>query len=364
MPKIIPNRLKATIKLKSLKGKVGQVPGTIHYTGFKADKPLSLELFGYTKDKLEHLELFSIEDALGYHKKGHIFWLNFNGLNHVEEIGIVGKHYNLHPLVLEDIANVTQRPKLDEYEDYLFIIVKMLYYDQKENLVVEQISFVLGEDFVLSFQESEGDVLDPVRDRLKKSQGRVRFMHADYLLFALIDSIIDHYYTILESLGDKIEGLESDLFNGMEKPDTVQRIQELKREVLRVRRAVLPLRELVNKIEKYDNRLITSNSKIYYRDLYDSIIQISEQIDIYREMIWGLMDMHMNALSMKMNQVMKVLTVMASIFIPMTFLAGIYGMNFENIPELKYHYGYYIFWGVMILIVLGMIIYFRRKKWL
>ncbi|NNK86823.1 MAG: magnesium/cobalt transporter CorA [Flavobacteriaceae bacterium] len=357
-------RSRSTIKLKSLKGKIGQVPGTMEYTGIKSDKPLYIELFDYNSDQIAHHKLKSVEEVFNHTKSGDILWLNINGLNHVESIESVGKQYDLHPLVLEDIVNITQRPKLDEYENYLFVIVKMLYHDRDERLVVEQLSFILGENYLISFQESEGDVLDPVRKRLIQTKGRLRFIHADYLLYALIDAIIDHYYSIIESLGDKLEDLENQLFNGSQKDDIVHKIQELKREILRVRRAVVPLRELINKIEKYDYKLITDHSKLFYRDLYDHIVQITEQIDIYREMIWSLMDMHMNTLSIKMNQVMKVLTIMASIFIPLTFLAGIYGMNFKYIPELDYHYGYYVFWVVMILLVVLMLFLFKRKKWL
>ncbi|MCL4138681.1 UNVERIFIED_CONTAM: hypothetical protein GTU68_012770, partial [Idotea baltica] len=223
---------------------------------------------------------------------------------------------------------------------------------------------ILGKNYVLSFQESEGDVFDEVRDRLRQAKGRVRTMKADYLLYVLMDAIVDHYFSVIEILGDKIEDFETAIFAGDVDDDISQKIQNLKREILRVRRAIFPLREVINRIEKNESTLIQKRTITYYRDIYDHLIQVSENIDIYREMIWSLMDMYMTTISNKMNEVMKVLTIMASIFIPLTFIAGIYGMNFDNIPELHYKYSYYILWGVMIILFIGMLIYFKRKKWL
>ncbi|MBT8254129.1 MAG: magnesium/cobalt transporter CorA [Flavobacteriaceae bacterium] len=357
-------RLRRSIRAKVSHKKVGQVPGTMIYTGSKESKDICIEVFNYSSEKLEHQKLSEVGKAINITRSNDIAWWNVNGLNHIEALETIGKHYDLHPLVLEDIVNINHRPKIDEYEDFIFIILKMIYYDKDENLVSEQVALVLGSDYVISFQEAEGDVFDEVRQRLINTKGRVRFMHSDYLLYALIDSIVDHYFVVIETLGDKIVDLENILFEGDVRQSLVQDIQALKREVLRVRRAIFPVRELVNKIEKYENDLITDKSKLYYRDIYDHVIQVTEHVEIYREMISGLMDMHMNALSNRMNEVMKVLTVMASIFIPLTFIAGIYGMNFENIPELKYPYAYFILWGVMLAIVIFMVIYFRRKKWL
>lgn len=282
----------------------------------------------------------------------------------MSDIEALGKHYELHPLVLEDIVNIAQRPKIDEYQNYLFVVLKMLYYDGNQNIVSEQVSFILGENYVISFQEAEGDVFDSVRTRIRQGKGRVRQMKSDYLLYVLIDAIVDHYFSVIEILGDKIEDFETAIFSGDVNDDTSKKIQDLKREILRVRRAIFPLREVISRIEKNDNQLIDKKTLTYYRDIYDHLIQVSENIDIYREMIWSLMDMYMTSISNRMNEVMKVLTIMASIFIPLTFIAGIYGMNFEYIPEIKYKYGYFAIWGVMIFIFLGMLYYFKKKKWL
>ena len=346
------------------KKKLGQIPGSVIYTGERSKEKLFIDAFDYTKDFCTEKELQSVQESFEYKDTDSVTWINLNGLNHVDQIEALGKHYALHPLVLEDVVNIAQRPKIDEYDDYIFVSLKMLYYDDEQQIVSEQVSFVLGKNYVLSFQEAEGDVFDQVRNRLRQSKGRVRNMKSDYLLYVLIDAIVDHYFSVIEILGDKIEDFETAIFAGNIEDDVSQKIQNLKREILRVRRAIFPLREVINRIEKNESPLIQKKTITYYRDIYDHLIQVSENIDIYREMIWSLMDMYMTTISNKMNEVMKVLTIMASIFIPLTFIAGIYGMNFEYIPELQYKYSYFILWGVMIIMFLGMLYYFRKKKWL
>ncbi|QNK78121.1 magnesium/cobalt transporter CorA [Winogradskyella sp. PAMC22761] len=357
---------KKTIKKRTENHKkhTGKAPGTLVYTGVKTDKLLQIESFDYTKETLNERVLTNIEEAKSFKNSNSVTWVNIDGLNAINEIENIGKQYELHPLVLEDIVNTTQRPKIDEYDDYLFIVLKMLYYDTDENIVIEQVSFVLGENYVLSFQESEGDVFDNVRDRLRIGNGRIRSLKSDYLLYALIDAVVDNYFSIIETLGNKIEDLETDLFAGNSRENINIEVQQLKREILKVRRAIFPLREIINRVEKGEHTLIYPKTITYYRDIYDHLIQVSENIDIYREMIWSLMDMYMTTISNKMNEVMKVLTIMSSIFIPLTFLAGIYGMNFEYIPELQHRNGYFILLGVMLLIFIALLIYFKRKKWL
>ncbi|MCX7550328.1 magnesium/cobalt transporter CorA [Xanthomarina sp. F2636L] len=343
---------------------IKQSPGSIVYTGENPTEKLFINAFDYGPNFINELELKSVEDAFNFKQTESVSWININGLNHIKDIEKVGKHYNLHPLILADIANTSQRPKIDVYDDYIFVVLKMLYYDENENIKIEQISLVLGANYVLTFQEIEGDVFDNVRERLRLENGRIRTLGADYLLYALIDAIVDHYYIVSETMGNKIEDLEDLLFNGEIKDDLSQQVLSLKKEVLKVRRSIFPIREIISRIEKNEHTLINPNSIQYYGDIYDHVIQLSDSIDIYREMIWSLMDMYMTTISNKMNEVMKVLTIMASIFIPLTFIAGIYGMNFDNIPELHYKYSYYILWVVMVLIFLGMIFYFKKKKWL
>jgi len=351
-------------KLSPAEKQVGLAPGTIVYTGDKEKNDLYIEVFEYNKSEFEEKELSSVEGVFEYVDSEPVTWINVNGLVHTDAIEKIGEHYKFHPLVIEDIANIQQRPKADEYEDYLYVVLKMLYFNDKEELVIEHISFVLGENYVISFQESEGDVFDGVRNRIRTNKGRIRSMGSDYLLYALMDAIVDNYFSFLELLGEKIELLEDDLFEEKPNDDIVYDIQNLKREILKIRRAVFPLREVVSRIDKSEHKLIHEKTQHYLRDLYDHIIQVSENIEISREMIWGLMDMHMTTISNKMNEVMKVLTIIASIFIPLTFLAGIYGMNFEYIPELKYKYGYHTLWVVMIVIFFSLLYYFKRKKWL
>jgi magnesium transporter len=344
--------------------KLGTRPGSIIYTGDKETQELFIEAFDFTLESLQEKQFKNIEDTFPYKSSKSISWININGLNHVDAIEKIGNHYTLHPLTLEDIVNISQRPKIEEYDNYLFVVLKMLYYDTDENIVSEQVSLILGANYVLTFQESDGDVFDGVRERIRHGKGRIRGLGSDYLLYALIDAITDHYFVIIETLGNKIEDLEDNLFSGITKDEISVQIQNLKREVLRIRRNVFPLREIINKIEKHQSPLIEQKTLHFFRDIYDNIIHVSENIDIYREMIWGLMDMYMTTISNKMNEVMKVLTIMATIFIPLTFIAGIYGMNFDNIPELHYEYSYFILWGVMITLFIAMLIYFKRKKWL
>ncbi len=344
--------------------KTGLAPGTVVYVGKKATKDLFIDVFDYNKDYLDENKLQNIEEAFTYENKETITWINVNGLNHVKEIEKLGKDFELHPLILEDITNTQQRPKLEEHEEYIFVVLKMLYFDKDQNLKFENISFIQGSNYLLSFQEADGDVFDAVRDRLRNSKGRVRGNGADYLLYALMDAIVDNYFNLMETMGEKIEELEENLFSEKPNKDLIHEIHGLKREILKIRRAVYPLREVVNQIDKVDPTLITEKTQLYIRDLYDHVIQVSESIDIQRELIWSLMDMHMTTISNRMNEVMKVLTIMATIFIPLTFIAGIYGMNFENIPELKFKYGYFVLWGVMIVIFLAMLYYFKRKEWL
>jgi len=352
----LPKIKKAPIK--------NEIPGMVSYVGKKESLITKLEIIDYSKDHYKRKDTENIEDAFDFESSEHVTWINVNGLNNATEIERLGEYYDLHPLIQEDIVTTNQRPKIDEYEDYLFIVFKMLHYNTEGDFVSEHVSLVMGHNYVTTFQEADGDVFDGIRDRLENAMGRIRNAGSDYLMFALLDAVVDNYFSVIETLSDKIEALEDQLFDDKVQDDITEDIQDLKKEILRIRRAVLPLREVINKLEKSDTTLIEEKTRNYIRDLYDHIIQVSESVDIYREMIWGLMDMYMTTISNKMNEVMKVLTIMASIFIPLTFMAGIYGMNFDYIPELKLKYGYFYLWGAMILVFCGLLYYFKRKKWL
>lgn len=350
-------------KTSKYKKKLGLSPGSIIYTGNKESNKLSIETFDYNTEQVEEKVHSKIEDVFHYKTTKAITWININGLNHVDAIEKIGNQFELHPLTLEDIVNTNHRPKIDDYHNYIFVVVKMLYYNDDEQIVNEQVSFILGNNYVLSFQEAEGDVFNSLRERIRNPKGRIRTLGSDYLLYALIDAVTDHYFLVIETMSNKIEDIEDTLFKAVSQEELSLEIQKLKREILKVRRAIFPLREIISKIEKNENNFIQEKTIHYFRDVYDHVVQISENIEIYREMIWGLMDMYMTTISNKMNQIMKVLTIISTIFIPLTFLAGIYGMNFDNIPELHFKYSYFILWGIMIVLFFSMLNYFKRKKW-
>lgn len=343
---------------------LNQAPGTVTYVGTKENVETKLEVIDYNAEGFERYTSKTPEDAFKFEQEDKITWINIDGLSNTGEIEKLGKYYELHPLIIEDIVNTNQRPKIDEYQDYFFIVAKMLYHKENGHLENEHISIVLGKNYVLTFQEAGGDVFDGVRERLSKAKGRIRSRGADYLVFALLDAIVDNYFVVVEEISDKIETLEQRLFDAQPSDDITFEIQELKRTMLRIRRAVFPLREVVSRFEKVESNLIDDQTRNYIRDLYDHMLQVSENIELYREMTWGLMDMYMTTINHKMNEVMKVLTIMASIFIPLTFIAGVYGMNFEHMPELQWEYSYFILLGLMLFLGLGMAIYFKRKKWL
>jgi magnesium transporter len=276
----------------------------------------------------------------------------------------IGTHFGIHPLIMEDILHTGQRPKGEDLGDYLFIVLKMIYHDEeKDEVIGEQLSLILGPNYVISFQEREGDVFNPIRERIRNAKGRIRKAGADYLAYVLVDAIVDHYFAILEELGGTIESLEEELVTNP-RPETLQTIHTLKRELIFLRKSVWPLREVISGLEREESPLITEPTGIYLRDVYDHTIQVIDTIETYRDMVSGMLDIYLSSLSNRMNEVMKVLTMIATIFIPLTFIAGIYGMNFKFMPELEWHWGYPMALVVMLLIVGSMFIYFRRKKWL
>ncbi|MGM5471274.1 magnesium/cobalt transporter CorA [Flavobacteriaceae bacterium LMO-SS05] len=339
-------------------------PGTMTYKGKKESDVTTIELINYDTKNFTKSNFDHVADVLKLEKSGEISWININGLHNTFEIEQLGKNYDIHPLTLEDIVNPFHRPKIDEFENYLYIVFKMLSLKDDAVLKYEHVSMVVGHNFVLTFQESDGDVFENLRERISNGKGRIRTLGSDYLMYAILDAIVDNYITVVEAFGDKIEDLEERIFEpDSNTNETPNHIQALKQEVLKIRRSIFPFKEVVNRLEKMDSSIIDQKTHRFIRDLYDHIVQVSESVDLYREMIWSLMDMHMTIISNKMNEVMKVLTIIATIFIPLTFLAGIYGMNFDNIPELHYQYSYYILWGAMIIIFIFMLLYFRRKKW-
>ena len=325
---------------------------------------MKIRVIDYDESDLQEKEIVKIDECYPYKEKPTVTWINIDGIHDVDIIERIGKNYGVHPLLLEDIVNTEQRPKIEDFEDYLFLILKMLSFDEKQREIkIEQVSLVVGPNYVLSFQEKEGDVFDPLRDRIRRAKGRIRKMGADYLAYALLDAIVDGYFLILEKIGDKIEGLEENLISH---PDTkiLQAIHYLKREMIFLRRSVWPLREVISVMSRKESTLIKESTGIFLRDVYDHTIQVIDTIETYRDMVSGMLDTYLSSISNRMNEVMKVLTIFAAIFIPLTFVAGIYGMNFAFMPELGWKWGYFAALTVMASMAISMLIYFRRKKWL
>ncbi len=364
--KLIPHQLKRT----RASIKVGRGPGSIDYIGIDREVPVSITVISYDAEHLEETRYSSSDDLEFDLHPGKIHWINVDGLHDTRILEKLSKRFDIHSLVMEDIANTNNRPKFEEFESYIFFVVKMLKWQEDDGRVnSEQFSLVFGKNWVISFQEVEGDVLDYVRDRLRKTVPRERFLHSDYLAYSFVDAIVDHYYLILEKLSDNVEDLEDGLIENPE-PEQLQIIYELKRHLIQIRKAIWPLREAVGAFERSDSALIEKSFKPFIRDLYEHAIQVIDSVETQRETVSGLLDIYLTSVSNRMNEVMKVLTIIATIFIPLSFLAGVYGMNFNtnaspfNMPELAFKYGYPIFWAVALIVGGGLLWYFRRKKWL
>lgn len=351
-------------RLTSYAKRVGRPPGDPVYTGKQHVEQVLLALTEYTQAALEQKSLSDIISLASETTDGAVRWLNIVGLHDLEALEAVRNRFGMHPLVIEDIVNTQQRPKIDAFDDYLQITLKMVRVDDKSGeLDIEQLSIVLGSGWLLTFQERPGDVLDPVRKRIEQSRGRIRTAGADYLAYALVDAVVDHYFLVLEHFEETIESLEDEVLCS---PDSnvATRIHHLKRELLVMKKSVWPLREMLSSLLRDEHPLFAPSTAPYLRDVYDHVMQAVDTIDTFREMTSGLLDMYLSNVSNRMNEVMKVLTVIATIFIPLSFLAGVYGMNFDFMPELHLRWGYYALLGVCAVVAGGMLIYFRRKKWL
>jgi magnesium transporter len=348
--------------IKKRSRKAGLPPGTLVHIGERKTETAQITLIDYDETQFTQEKVKKIEECFPFKDKPTVTWINIDGLHDVNVIEKLGRHFGLHPLLLEDILNTEQRPKMEDFGDYIFLVLKMLYYeDNTKQIEAEQVSLVLGPNWVITFQEREGDVFNTVRERIKK--GRLGKMGADYLAYALVDAIVDHYFIILEEFGEEIEDTETELATNPTR-ETLQTIRTMKKEMVFLRKSVWPLRELVSSLERGGSPLIRESTGIYLRDVYDHTIEVIDTVESFRDMISGMLDIYLSSISNRMNEVMKVLTIFAAIFIPLTFVAGIYGMNFEYMPELKWHWGYL---GVLIgmaSVAGGMLVYFRRKRWL
>jgi len=339
-------------------------PGSLIHVGEKKAEKIRITVIDYGEQSYQIKETETVEECFPFKETPTVTWINVDGVHDAEVIGRIGQCFGIHSLILEDIMTTAQRPKIEDMGDYIYIVVRMLNYHAKRREVQsEQVSLILGPNFVISFQEAGGDVFDPVRERIRTGKGRVRKMGPDYLAYSLIDAVVDNYFLILESLGERVESLEEELITNPRR-ETLHAIHVLKREMIYLRKSVWPLREVISALERAESDLIKETTGIFFRDVYDHSIQVIDTVETYRDMLSGMLDMYLSSVSNRMNEVMKVLTIIATIFIPLTFVAGIYGMNFRFMPELEWRWGYFVILALMLGIGVLMIFFFRRKKWL
>ena len=342
--------------------KIGLPPGSLVYFGEK-EKLVDIDVISYSDSSFHCQKVGTAQEALSLIEDDQITWININGLNNIEEIRKIGGYTQLNNLLLEDVLDTQHRPKVELLEDHLLVIIKMLYYQNGE-LITEHLALLLGENYLISFQESEGgDVFEPIRKLLQEPESLLRRSSADYLLFGLLDSIVDNYLDIVDRVSDAIEAIEDEII-AHPREDMISEIQLLKKKATFLQKSITPAREVISRIERNNHSLIQGSCKPYFRDLHDHIVQIAETLASYRDILWGLTDTYMGAMSNKMNNIMRLLTLISTIFIPLTFIVGVYGMNFEHMPELHYPWAYPIVWLIMIGISIVMLIYFKRKKWL
>jgi len=350
--------------LSSASKKAGLPPGSLVHVGEVMETEVCITIVDYNKEVIEEQTVESVEQILQCREKDTVTWVNIEGLGNVELIGAIGEAFNIHPLVLEDILNTHQRPKLEEYDDYSYCVLKGISLAKNGfSVEYEQISILILNDFVFTFKEKQDELFEPVRRRLRSSKGHFRSQGADYLAYVILDTIVDSYFTLQDSLDDIIDSIEEELLTEPTKV-TMATIQRLKHELIIIRRSISPLREMLNAILRSESPLIEEKTLIYFRDIFDHVLRISESIESSRDMVAGLLDIYMTTISNKMNEIMIFLTVFASIFIPLTFIAGIYGMNFEYMPELKWKWAYPALWVAFIAIPVILLGYFKKKKWL
>jgi magnesium transporter len=350
--------------LKHRSKKAGLPPGTLMHIGERKTEAVKISLLDYDESGCHEAALSELEQCVVYRDRASVTWLDIEGVHDAQVLEKIGACFGLHPLVMEDILNTDQRPKVEDYGDYIYIVIRMLTDGGEQALFSsEQVSLILGSNFVLSIQEgAEGDVFEPVRSRIRSGKGQARKLGADYLVYSLIDAVVDNYFIILEKTGEFLEDLEEKLVSDPQ-PDTLHRIHRLKREMIYLRKSVWPLREVLSAMQRRDSSLIQAGTAYYLRDVYDHSIQVIDTIETFRDMLSGMLDIYLSSISNRTNEVMKVLTVIATLFIPLTWIAGVYGMNFKQMPELSWEWGYPAVWGLMAFVAAGMLVYFKRKKW-
>ncbi len=344
--------------------KSGMPPGSLVHIGERKTENPEITIVDYEAERLTERTVKTIDECVPFRDTPTVTWINIAGIHEISVLRELAECYSIHPLVMEDILNTHERPKFEEFENYLFIVLKYLNLDPVSGeITAEQVSLIIGPNLVISFEEAPTDVFNAVRDRLRNDRGRIRTAGADYLAYCLLDTVVDHYFVVLEGLVGQIEEVEDELV-GNPSREMLQRVHRLKRELIFMRKSVWPLREVLAAMERADTKLIQPSTDIYLRDIYDHTIQILDTIESLRDLVSGMHDTYLSSVSNRLNEVMKVLTMWATIFIPLTFVAGVYGMNFDYLPELRWRWGYFAFWGAMLLTAGGMLVYFRKKKWL
>jgi magnesium transporter len=343
--------------------KAGLPPGTLVHVGERKTETVKITILRYDQEQVTEKETSTVDECVTSPGESTVTWINVTGIHCVEVLEKLGACYGVHPLALEDILNTHQHPKVDDYGDHLFIVLKMVYHDDQGELVVEQVSLVVGPNFVISFQERDGEVFDPVRERIRGAKGRLRTAGADYLAYALVDAVVDHYFAVLERIEGEIEDAEEQLL-AEPTPSSLHAIHRLKGEMIFLRKSVWPLREAVGNLTRGESALIKEATQVYLRDVHDHTVQVIDTIESFRDTMSGMLDIYLSSLSNRMNEVMKVLTIIATIFIPVTFIAGVYGMNFRYMPELQWRWGYPVALAIMAGVIGIMLAYFRRRKWL
>jgi magnesium transporter len=355
------------VKSRTFKRKqsnVGLAPGTLVHVGEKKAEKVVIRAWIYNNENLIEKVLETVEECQALKgQPGMNLWINVDGLDQIGIIEKLGSYFGVHPLTLEDVLNTGQRPKMEDYNSYIYTVLKEMILDEKrEEIIIDQVSIIFGSNYILSFQERAGDVFDPIRERLKNPSSRLRKNGVDLLAYSLIDAVVDNYFLILEHIGEEVESLEEELIVSP-MPETLKAIQKYKRDMITLRRSVWPLRELINSLQRTESELINETTQLYLRDVYDHTIQVIDSIEAFRDILSSMIDVYLSSLSNRMNDVMKVLTIIATIFIPLTFIAGVYGMNFDYMPELRWRWGYPAVVLGMALLGISMFLYFKKRRW-
>jgi magnesium transporter len=344
--------------------KVGLPPGSLVYTGEKTHLPAKITITRYNENTITERELDAITECQMTADPGEVVWINVNGISQVKNLEKLGECFKIHPMVLEDILDVGDRPKIEDYEDYLFIALKTINFTPDANEIkAEQVSLILGPHYVLSFCEGDRDLFLPIRERLLQGKGRIRKLGADYLAYSLIDLIVDSYFVELDIFSDKVESLEDEVVV-RPSPDTLREVHRFKNDMIMLRKSLWPLREVIARLDRRESPLISEGLTIYLKDVYDHTIIAIETVETYRDILSGMLDIYLSSMSNRLNQIMKVLTIIATIFMPLTFITSLYGMNFKNMPELEWRYGYYSVIAVIVVVSTSMVLYFRKKQWI